>query len=283
MKKVLIVVCLCCALASFSFGAGFSLKLSGGLSYLMGGDYNDIIQGRTDYYNNASGLTISSDLKKLSLGWNAGAEAIMLFTDSVGVGLGVGYISASNEGTMAGTVGMLALSDTYRPTLSAIPVTVNFHYFMPIGPSMNIHFFAGPGIYFGSMNIEEELSIPILATDLVQSIKPESKTAFGFQGGLGLEIGLSGNMFFVLDIQGRYVSFSDLQGPYTTTGTIFGIPVSVSGTGSIWYTETLSSGTYYPNWAIDDTQPTGSGYRNVRKASLSLSGVSAQAGFRIAL
>ncbi|MCJ7612840.1 MAG: porin family protein [Candidatus Aminicenantes bacterium] len=284
MKKILVALCLCCVLASYSFGAGFSLKLSGGLSYLMGGDYNDIIQGRTDYYHSEPNLSISSDLKKLNLSWNAGAEAIMLFTDSLGVGLGVGYISASNESTMSGTLlGIIALADTYRPTISAVPITLNFHFFLPIGPAMNVHFFAGPGVYFGSVKFENEVSIPLFVTDTTISIKPEGSTAFGFQGGLGLEIGLSGNIFLTLDVQGRVASFSELKGPWTATGTFIGVPISLSGTGTLWYTETPNSGTYYANWDIAATQPTGIGVQNVHAASFSLSGVSAQLGFRIAL
>lgn len=283
MKKILVVLCLCCVLASYSFGAGFSLKLNGGMSYLIGGDYNDIIQGRTDYYNSLAGVTISSDLKKLNLGWNAGAEAIMLFTDSLGIGLGVGYISASNESTLSASEGMIALDDTYRPTISAVPITLNFHYFLPIGPSMNVHFFAGPGLYFGSVKFENEFSVPILATDIIESIKPDSQTAFGFQGGLGLEFGLSSNLFLVFDVQGRYVSFSELKGPWTMTGEVFGVPLNLSGTGTLWYTEILESGTYNASWAVNSTQPTGFGYRNVRAASFSLSGVSAQLGIRIAI
>jgi len=284
MKKFLVVLCLCCVLASYGFGSGFSLKLSGGLSYLMGGDYNDIIQGRTDDYRSEPTLSVSSDLKKLTLGWNAGAEAIMLFTDSLGVGLGIGYISASNESTMSGTLlGVIAMADTYRPTISAVPITLNFHYFLPIGPTMNVHFFAGPGLYFGSVKFENEVSISLFATDTTISMKPESSTAFGFQGGLGLEIGLSSNIFLALDVQGRVASFSELKGPWTATGTLLGVPVSFSGTGTLWYRETPNSGTYYANWDISTTQPTGIGNRNVHAASFSLSGVSAQLGFRIAL
>ena len=210
------------------------------------------------------------------LGWNAGAEAIMLFTDSLGIGLGVGYISASNESTMSGIlVGVIAYADTYRPTISAVPITLNFHYFLPIGPAMNVHFFAGPGFYFGSVKFEEEASIPLFVTDVTMSFKPESSTAFGFQGGLGLEIGLSSNIFLVLDVQGRVASFSELKGPLTMTGTMLGVPVSFSGTVTLWYFENP-----YAHFDFAATQPTGIG---VHAASFSLSGVSAQLGLRIAL
>ena len=283
MKKTLVVLCLCFILASYGFGSGFSLKLSGGLSYLMGGDYNEIIQGQNDFYHNATTLSISNDFKKLNLGWNAGAEFIVNFTDNLGLGLGVGYISASNETTLTGSIGVVSLGETYRPSISAVPITLNFHYFLPIGPTMNVHFFAGPGVYFGSVKFENEISVPVILTDITSSVKPDSSTAFGFQGGLGLEIGLSSNIFLVFDVQGRVASFSNLKGPWTVSGTAFGIPISLSGTGTLWYEELLDSGTYYADWDVNTTQPTGSYLRNVHAASNSLSGVSAQLGFRIAL
>jgi hypothetical protein len=283
MKKLLVMLCLCCALASYSFGTGFSLKLDGGLNYLMGGDYNEIVQGRNDSFHSESGFAVSQELKKLRLGWNAGAEFIVNLTDRLGLGLGVGYISASNESTLAGTAGGVSLAMTYRPSISAVPITLNLHYFLPIGPAMNVHFFAGPGFYFGSIKYENEVSVPFLASDLTTSIKPDGPTAFGVQGGLGLEIGLSGNIFLVFDVQGRVASFKDLKGPWTETGTVFGLTVNNSGTGTIWYEEVLNGGTYYAAGVIDDTQPSGTGLRNVHSASFSLSGVSAQLGFRIAL
>jgi len=283
MKKTLVVLCLCFILASYGFGSGFSLKLSGGLNYLMGGDYNDIVQGQNGSYHSSAMLSVSSDLKKLNLGWNASAEAIMNFTDNLGVGLGVGYISASNESTLSASAGVLTLDATNRPTISAVPITLNVHYFLPIGPTMNVHFFAGPGVYFGSVKFENEVSIPLLATDYTSSIKPDSSTAFGAQGGLGLEIGLSSSIFLVFDIQGRVVSFTNLKGPWTITGTVLSIPINLSGAGTLWYQESLSSGTYYAGWVIKATQPAGTGLRNVHAASFSLSGVSAQLGFRIAL
>jgi len=283
MKRTLVVLCLCCVLASYGFGSGFSLKLSGGLNYLMGGDYNEIIQGLNDAFRNTTSWSVSNDLKKLNLGWNAGAEFIMNVTENLGVGLGVGYISASNETTLTATIGAESLGDTYRPSISAVPITLNFHYFLPIGPTMNVHFFAGPGVYFGSVKFENEVSIPMLARDLTYSIKPDGSTVLGVQGGLGLELGLSTNIFLVFDVQGRVANFANLKGPWTESGTVFGVPISQSRTGTLWYKEVLIGGTYYAGWDIDSAQPTGTDLRNVHAASFSLSGVSAQLGFRIAL
>ena len=283
MKKTLVVLCLCCVLASYGFGSGFSLKLSGGLNYLMGGDYNEIIQGLNDWYHNATSASISNDFKKLKLGWNAGAELIVNFTDSLGLGLGVGYISASNKTTLTASVGAISQVDTYRPSISAVPITLNFHYFLPVGPRMNIHFFAGPGLYLGSVKLDNELIVQALATDYTASLKPDSSTAFGVQGGLGLEIGLSSNIFLVLDVQGRFAKFTELKGPFTVSGTAYGLPINISGTGTIWYKEKLAGGTYYASWDVDAAQPTGTDLRNVHAASFSLSGISAQLGFRIAL
>ena len=277
MKKAILGVFLCLSLAVLGFSQGFSIKVNGGANFLMGGDYNQIVQGVNDFWHASSGVTVSSDLKKLSMGWNFGAEFIYNFTDQMGLGLGVGYITASNESTIAMSLGAATQSYTYRPSASVIPITLNFHYFLPIGDTMKIHFSAGPGLYISTFTFENQWELPILLIDLTQIFSPDGVKAFGFQGGLGLEIDLSPGISLCVDVLGRMANMSGLTGGWTVAGTIFGIPVSDSGTGTLYYYE--SGG--YPSGTIDDTLPSGSGISSAREASVSLSGVCALVGLKI--
>jgi hypothetical protein len=79
---------------------------------------------------------------------------ILQFADNLGVRLGTGYISASNDSTLAAHYGPIGISEQYVPTVSAVPVTLSFHYFLPLGSSLKLHFFAGPGLYFSSVKLE---------------------------------------------------------------------------------------------------------------------------------
>jgi opacity protein-like surface antigen len=284
MKKLVLIGVLCLSLTAVGFSMGFSIKATGGLSMLFGGDYNSAVQGQNDYYNALTGVTVNSELSKLSLGIDFGAEFILQFTDSMGIGLGVGYITASNESTLQVHEGALSLSQTYAPSVSVVPFTLNFHYFLPLGSSLRLHFFGGPGLYLASIKYDSTLSLTLGAIELgkaAQAYTPDSKLTFGFQGGLGIEFGLSRNIALLLDVAGRYLSISSISGSWIMDGHEGIIPVHITGTGTLYYYEVKAGGNYYGDLTISDTVPSNPNYRNVRAASISLSGIQFQTGLRI--
>ena len=277
MKKALLGVLLCLSLAVFAFSGGFSIKVNGGANFLMGGDYNAAVEDANAEWQ-ASAWTVGTELETLNMGWNFGAEFIYNITDQMGLGLGVGYLMASNESTINLSLTPFTQSYTFTPSASIIPITLNFHYFMPVGETMNIHFTAGPGLYISSFSFEDRWQVPLLLTDLTETFEPDGVMGFGFQGGLGIEFALSPSISLCLDVLGRMANISGLTGGATLAGTIFGIPGSVSATGlTLYYYEEGG----YSNITISDTLPSGGGISNAREASISLSGVAAQFGIKI--
>jgi len=277
MKKAVLGILLSLSMSVFAFSGGFSIKVNGGANFLMGGDYNAAIEDANAEWQ-ASAWTVGSELEKLSMGWNFGAEFIYNITDQMGIGLGVGYLMASNESTINLSSVGLTQSYTYKPSASIIPITLNFHYFMPVGDTMNIHFTAGPGLYISNFNFEDQWQVPLLLVDLTETFEPDGVMGFGFQGGLGIEFALSPNISLCLDVLGRMANISGLTGGATLAGTILGIPVSASETGITLYYYEYGGYSYL---SISDTLPSGSGISNAREASVSLSGVAAQFGIKI--
>lgn len=69
--------------------------------------------------------------------------------------------------------------------------------------------------------------------------------------------------------------------PWTLDGTVFGIHVHQTGTGTFYYAEYLESdGKYYAYYDVNDHLPSGTGIRNAREGSISLSGIQFQTGIR---
>ena len=281
MKKALLGVLLSLSLTVFAFSGGFSIKVNGGANFLMGGDYNKIVDGLNDDWLSASGVTIVGALDKLSMGWNFGAEFIYNISDQMGVGLGVGYITASNESTLTATAYGIQLTETLTPSVSAIPITLNFHYFMPVGDMMNVHFTFGPGLYISTFKWDLYEALGTTADpdiiNVTAAYEPDGVVGFGFQGGLGIEFALSPSISLCLDVLGRMASLSGFSGPWTQTGYVGGTPINDSGTGTFYYYEYGG----YADYSISNTMPSGSGVSNAREASLSLSGVVAQFGIKI--
>jgi hypothetical protein len=100
MKKIMIMILAGLVMSTAAFSEGLFIRLGGGVTSLTGGDYSAVIQGRNDLYNNFPGLTVSSQLEKLSLGAFMAGEFIYCPSDYFGVGLGVDYLQGTNDSTL---------------------------------------------------------------------------------------------------------------------------------------------------------------------------------------
>ena len=274
MKKFLTCLFLCIFLATAAYGGKLSLKFIGGGTYLLGGDYNKAMDGWRDYEKSIIGPTetLVDNLKKIGLGFQLGGELLYELSPSLTAGIEVGFLSASVESSFSRDWHNYKM--TLNPTLSAIPLTLNVHYFLPVAAGLKLQAMVGAGAYFFSLNYKydiEDISSPYGGT-----WKPKSKMVFGAKAGVGLELDLTANIALTFDVVGRLAEVEDLTGDWS--GIYYGAPRS--GTGTMFYSEI--DGTY-PVLGIFETLTAAGHYQNVRKAKFSLSGVSALVGFKINL
>ncbi len=261
MKKAALGMLLCLSLSVLAFSAGFSVKFTGCAQYLLGGGYNRTIQGINDLYRGTPGTSVSSELENLSLGWSVGEELIYNFTDRLAVGLGIGYFAASNTSQVSMIYGVsspypLHIANRFSPSVSAIPVTLDFHYFHPIGDGLRLHFSAGLGLTYTIFDLETHYTVGYSSTadktDLLYGFTPHGVTDFGIQGSLGVEIGLGSGMSLCLDILGRMVKAAGFEGPVKIRDYVGGKPAN--------------RGSYTPQFPVP---------------SIDLGGVGVMAGIRI--
>ena len=274
MKIIITSLSLCVFLAATAYGGKLSLKFNGGGTYLMGGDFNKATDGWRDYEKSVIGPTETfvDNLKKLGLGFQFGGELIYELSPSFAAGLEVGYLSASVESGFSRTWHSYKM--TLTPTLSAIPITLNVHYFMSLGAKLKLHATVGAGAFLSHLNYKyeiEDTAFPYNGT-----WKPDMKTVLGAKAGVGLEYGLSDNLALTFDIAARYAEIKGFTG--TWSGTYNG--VEKSGPGTIYYYDYEG---IYPIVAIYETLSSGGNYQNVREGKFSLSGVSALVGIRVKL
>jgi opacity protein-like surface antigen len=274
MKKFLTCLLLCAFLAATAYGGKLSLKFNGGGTYLLGGDYNKSMDGWRDYEKTVLGPseTFVDNLKKIGLGVQLGGELLYELSPSLAAGIEVGFLRASVESSFSRTWHNYKMA--LKPTLSAVPLTLNVHYFLPVGAGLKLQAMAGAGACFFNLNYEydiEDIYSPYSGT-----WKPKSKMIFGAKAGVGLELDLTANIALTFDIVGRFAEAGDLTGDWS--GNYDGTPLS--GTATLFYYEI--DGTY-PALGLFETLTAGGHYQNIRKAKLSLSGVSALVGFKIKL
>jgi hypothetical protein len=274
MKKLMACLSLCVFLAATAYGAKLSLKFNGGGTYLMGGDYNKSMDGWRDYEKSVLGPTetLVDNLNKLGLGFQFGGELMYELSPSLAAGIEAGYLSASVESWFSRDWHNYKL--TLILTLSAIPITLNIHYFMPFGSNLKLHAVAGAGACLSSLNYKYDIQDSFSPYN--GTWKPETKIVFGAKAGVGIELALSGNIALTFDVIGRYAEVKGFRGAYS--GDYNG--VQKSGTVTLFYYDFLGT---YPLVGLWETPPSGAAYQNVREAKFSLSGVLALIGLRVNL
>ena len=276
MKKLVLCLLMCFFLAATVHGGRLALKVNGGGFYLMGGDYNKWMVGFRDYELSVlgAGETFVDSMKKLSLGYQFGAELLYSLNANLAVGIEAGYLSASVTSHLERT--WHNYKWTVIPTLSAIPVTLNIHYFKPLGKKIKLQAMAGAGAFLASYEMIyniEDTAYPYSGT-----WSPDGQTVFGAKAGIGIEYPLSKKLALTVDVAGRYATIEGLSGPYE--GIRNGSPYSGVGTQYFYYYDSEGK---YPLLGVYDSEPSGVHVNNLRLARYSLSGVSLLVGVKINL
>lgn len=259
-----------------------SIKLTGGMAYILANDLNKGLQGENDFLTNEA-TYVSGEYNKLHMGMNFGGEIIFNFSPNAGIGMGAEYSQIGKESTLDYTIDIFGqFSEVLNLNIKVIPITLNFYYYIPAGSSIKFYLKVGAGYYITKFNMEDSLNAFSLGINTRDSLKV-SKGTIGFQGIFGIEFLASEQISFVVEAGGRYAKLSELTGDWTRKGIDSGVPVYKSGTGSLWYYEwtPLFSRHTYPGIGISDREPSAINVTNVRKASLDLTGFSVKAGLKI--
>lgn len=222
-----------------------SLKFSGNYGYLFNGagDLNKNREGLEAAMSDMGKSELYSstfDWKRLSMLPDWKVDLIINITPKIGIGIGSGFITASNKGkyslsrsyslswedwTDTGE-GKLNVDEDYK--ITAIPLNLDVYFFQPIGKSDKFTFFghAGFGYYFGKLThvrkedgsdkdeefFDNELMHKV-ESDYNNTRNEEMKcNSLGFHGGLGLEMKISSVISLGAALFGTYVNFKDWEG-----------------------------------------------------------------------
>jgi hypothetical protein len=305
-------------------GVEVSFKLSGSfLGYLQDGG-GDIDQVRRGIEANLTDLdqylfyTTSFNWEKPDRASDFRVELMFKISRNFGISIGSGYLFVKNQGAYA--IGYYSeenfewyYSDYYyqdqedcdytrKYSVSAVPITVDTYFFLPLGKKKIFNIFAhvGAGYYFGKMEhtlglddtyrflTEENGSTSHTSEGVLSGTLTErtNSRSWGYHGGLGLDIGMARFISFGAEVYGRHVEFKDWEGSQVVTGTQKGKYWSeYYGEGTVDETETDSAfgnlwtygvdgvnenSTYTMMW-VSDERPEGSWLKDVRKSSINLS------------
>jgi hypothetical protein len=270
MKKFFGVGLLVLAVAVAAFPSQLSFKLTGGLNWINGDDYNAGITGYNSYLA-AHYPPVTGAFSTLTSGMKLQGEAILWFTPNIGVGFGAGYSQIKKDDTVT-YIALVTDTIKYAPNLSVIPLFLNFHYLLPAASFLNIDFYGGPVLYLTSLKFTA--SDVWLLWNLQDSFE-STGTAFGFQAGLGLDFQLASSIALVLDASYHFGQLSEVKGTQKTTGSFIGIPINTTSANSYLWKYTSDG---FNRVELNPNQPSGGS-----KAVLNLAGIALSAGIKIGL
>lgn len=204
MSKVIVVVFVC-ALSCLLLDAEdhkVELKLNAGAAYCSIGQFNDYMDGL--------GWNITGEgWKHAHWGIDTSLDVIYRLGKNHGISVGTGFLWINRwtgDGISINTD--LGLSG-YKTRIHAVPLTLNFHYTIPLGQKLRLNTSAGPGLYFGRFSLKYDASF------FDGPHKMEKKThgaALGGQAAMGLEMDLGNHLALIVEMNGRLVRFTTMMG-----------------------------------------------------------------------
>jgi opacity protein-like surface antigen len=293
MKKRLIflgiVFLLILGLSSMSYAddaiKGFTLKLGGGMGSWSGSDINNFFLDLNMMMGNTAGLTgadLTGRFEELNYGPDFDGEFILELPQNFAVGIGVGYLFRTGDSTSELVMFGVYNSVGVQTRFTAVPITLNGYYNLPLSAKAKFYIKAGVGYYIGksTYTVRQESTVLGLSPVWDEEEGDASSSALGFQGGVGFEFSVSENVALFFETMGRYANLKNWKG--TNRYSDF-LGASESESVDWYYAEEYDDLTrlWYKTVQILDQEPSGSYYRNVRKAEVSYSGVSLRLGIKI--
>jgi opacity protein-like surface antigen len=265
---------------------GFTLKLGGGAGSWNGSDINNFYLDFNMRMNNTAGLVVGADLngqiKQLNHGPDFEGEFIIELPNNFALGIGVGYMVRTGDDSVELSLFGMSNSIGIETRFTAIPITLNGYFNLPLGAKTKAYIKAGVGYYIGKSTyfVRQEVRLLGLPPAWQEDEGDASSSAFGFQGGVGIEFNLSKNVALFFETVARYANLKNWEGQNRYNDFL-----GASETESVdwYYAEEYDDTTrqWYRTVQILDEEPAGSYYRNVRKAEISYSGVSLRLGIKI--
>lgn len=228
-----------------------SLKFTGSFSTVSIGDYNDFGEGVEKYISDFAELTsgrTSGEFKRLNLGFEYGGEILLKIYKGFEIGVGVEYIqrNSKSEFTLE-TPFFWNLNYTIEPYFEVIPIKLSVYYFMPAISPLKLFLNAGVGYYFGKITNTSTIG----ATDFWSETNFEVKDrAFGFHGGIGLEIKLAPRVVLFLEGEARYCKLKSWEGEETYQDSD-GLTDLRKGTLFYYEKKDTDTGNFYPTISMD--------------------------------
>jgi opacity protein-like surface antigen len=198
-----VLIAFVCLLAANGASAGIGVRVSGALSYVSYGDFNDAAD-----YANREGLWASGATGKVNaIHWipEFGGEVIVPVIPLLSVGVGVGIVSGKSSYVLQTGLG----SYSYEHAMKAYPVTATAYVNLPMLPFAKPYLYLGGGAYRVKLTFEESTSSGSSTSEASAELQ---KWGFGLHGGAGLSFDIVPKVRFELGLKWRRAIVKGFEG-----------------------------------------------------------------------
>jgi opacity protein-like surface antigen len=328
-RHVVLAIAAAALMVPAAAARGAELTLFGALGLAGGGDLNRALRGWEAYYRDHDGQPYSWDFDFGPLRWFPGGGTVLTIPVGKRFSLGVGgeFFRGATSGRVSGSLRSTASDSPLegerrevlteetierRPVseLTGIAAHLMAFYDLSAGRSFRVYLGAGPGLYFGTLDIREGFEERLETTEVWtseatsrtflnnysatgQDHQTLRATAFGLLALAGVEVRIGDAFGLVFEAAARRAVWSSWDGTRNLSTdwehawgengreTAEGSDVSTTE-GRLWAVEAPDpdTGRGYERLFFSAESPSATTWKNARRAAIDLTGVSFRAGLR---
>jgi opacity protein-like surface antigen len=190
-------------LAAAPATAGIGVRVSGGLSHISYGDFNDF----ADYFNNEVLAAGGASGEIASIHWvpEFEGEVVVSLAPMIDIGIGAGIITGGSDFSFKTGADRL----DYSHTVKAYPLTGTVYVKLPFLPFAKPYAFAGGGMYHTKATFDESVTTGGSTDGFTADL---TKWGFGLHGGAGLSFALAPRIGLDVGVKGRWIKIKGLTG-----------------------------------------------------------------------
>ena len=253
--------------------AGWSVSVTAGGQYTLGGELNEASQAFADFFATRSGVPGDVETDPLRLSFVFGGELAFEMLPGVSLVIGADFYSASRTSQVNYVRTKATDVYTAEPRFQAIPVRLG----VAVTPIRQFWIKAGLSYIIARCGY----SFGYTQDAFSQTMTGEADGyGIGAWGALAFELPISDNMGFIVEASGQYAPLKSFEG--TGTYSDSNAQAATEEKGKLWAYDFVQAGkTISPLMLIRSQRPAEAYVENAREAAIDFSGMSLKAGIKV--
>lgn len=258
----------------------FSLKFSGGLSFLNPVEVNRVLADWEQWQirNAEHTLTwtyLGGTVSETKRAWDLEIELLFSLTSRLALGIASGYVygSISEKATSLNIEKVLGTFEEGKPTkMTAIPLIVSAYYFQPLSERLQVYFRGGGGFFWATyVERESRRNVEAEKYNYPQFIQASARNTAVLLA-LGFVFETEPGIRFFVEGLWRQAKASGFDGEN-----------KIGTSGAMFFVEEYDPDLDYwqAKYVISPEPPSGENYRSVKEAEADFGGLSIKLGIMI--